>query len=450
MLLATCLAKQVKMREALAVVEEVVARKPNNVVALTHLAQFRSEVRDIEETVLLHERLVSLDESQPEGWIYLAQNYRIVGRADDSIRALRRALAIDPFSGSAWWTLANYFAAHLDDSDEKAIRKALSERAGKLDEAALHLALGILADRARNHEAAFGHFVAGKNLRLKHQYYDPDPISAAVDRVTDLFSSEFYERRKSSGSGDASPIFILGMPRSGTTMVERILGRHSEVEGAGELQIVPRLAEIARRRMDHDPTDYAALLDGLPAAELAWVGERYVQASKDYRRTNKRRFVDKNNLNWMQIGLILIALPEARIIDVRRDALDCCWANFKMLFAEGFPAANDLRHVGRFYSDYVRLVDAMKDSAPDRILSVRYEDIVDDISRQTRRMLEFLGLDYEPQCIDFHQAPDAVATASSEQVRRPLNREGIGSARPYRPWLGALIEELGPLASESP
>ena len=146
------------------------------------------------------------------------------------------------------------------------------------------------------------------------------------------------------------------------------------------------------------------------------------------------------------MGLILLAIPGDLIIDVRRHALDCCWANFKMLFAREFPATNDLRHVGQFYRDYVRLFDAMKQAAPDRILSVRYEDVVDDIEGQTRRILDFLGLDFEPQCLDFHLSEGAVATASSEQVRQPLNRKGIGSAEPYRQWLGPLIEELGPLA----
>lgn len=228
-------------------------------------------------------------------------------------------------------------------------------------------------------------------------------------------------------------------------MVERILGRHSAIEGAGEMRILPKLAELARREADN-PEHYADLLKDLPDEQLAWVGRRYVEASRDYRRSAKRHFIDKNNLNWLQSGLTLLALPGARIIDVRRNALDCCWANFKMLFSTEFPATNDLRHVGRFYRDYVRLFDAMKQAAPGRILSVRYEGVVDDLEGQTRRMLDFLDLPFEPQCLDFHLSTGAVATASSEQVRQPLNRKGIGSAEPYRQWLGPLIEELGELA----
>jgi tetratricopeptide (TPR) repeat protein len=445
MLLATCLTKQVRLRDAIAVLEEVVARKPTNVAALTFLAQSRAAIGDIDQAASLYQRLLELDGSRAEWWIYFGQHCRALGRREDAIGAFRKALAIDPHNGSAWWTLANYYADTLDDQDAATIEKALLDRSGTSEEGPLQLAMGLIADRDGNHAQAFDHFLKGKQIRLANHPHDPDRVSAGVDSVIDRFKPEFYERRKSAGWRDPSPIFMVGLPRSGTTLVERVLGRHGSVEGAGELQIIPKLAEMARRRADN-PDDYAAMLESLADQQLAWVGKRYVEASRDHRRTDKPMFIDKANLNWMQVGLILLALPDAKVIDVRRNALDCCWANFKMLFTEGYPAANDLRHVGRFYRDYVRLFDAMQHSAPGRILSVRYEEVVDDIEGQTRRMLDFLGLEFEPKCLDFHLATDAVATASSEQVRQPLNRKGIGSAEPYRQWLGPLIEELGPLA----
>ena len=446
MLLATCLAKQVRMRDAIGVLDEVATRRPDHVPALGHLARLRAEVGDSEQAVALHERLVALGEKQPERWVTLAQQYRIAGRSEDAIRALRRSLELDSSNGSAWWTLANYYSSEVSDEDQATIGKVIEKESGSLQESGAHLAAGLIADRQGDRPKAFDHFVAGKQIRLAHQPYDPDPISAAVDGVVELLTPEFYERRKLAGCDDSSPIFIVGMPRSGTTLVERMLGRHQAIEGVGELQIMPRLAETVRRSTDN-PEHYAALLESMSDAQLSWVGARYVHASRDYRHSDKPSFIDKANLNWMQIGLILLALPNARIIDVRRNALDCCWANFKMLFADAYPAANDLRHVGRFYRDYARLLDSMKVAAPGRILSVRYEDVVDDIESQARRMLDFLGFDYDPGVIDFHLATGAVATASSEQVRRPLNREGIGSAEPYRPWLGPLIEELGELAN---
>ena len=445
MLLATCLTNQVRMREAISIIGEVVSRKPNNVLVLNQLGQLLHAVGDNLEATGIFERLVALDEGQAERWSRLAHHYRILGRSQDSIAAFRKALAIDPLSGSAWWGLANYYPEKISDEDERSICEALSNRTGQIDEPALHIALGLVADRAGRRPQAFDHIADGKKARLAQQPYDPGSISKAVISVIEKLTPEFYEHRSSAGWDDGTPIFVIGMHRSGTTLVERILGRHSDIEGAGEMKILPKLAELIRHKAD-DPQDYAELLEMLDDDRLAWVGREYVRASREYRRTQKRRFIDKNNLNWMQVGLILLALPNAKVIDVRRGALDCCWANFKMLFAEGFPATNDLRHVGQFYRDYVRLFDAMKVAAPDRILSVRYEDVVDDIEGQTRRMLEFVGLDYEAECIDFHLSTDAVATASSEQVRKPLNRKGIGSAEPYRQWLGPLIEELGPLA----
>jgi hypothetical protein len=176
------------------------------------------------------------------------------------------------------------------------------------------------------------------------------------------------------------------------------------------------------------------------------LGRRYIDRARDYRTTAKKHFIDKLNNNWMRLGLIRLILPKARIIDLRRNALDCCWSNFKMLFAEGAHAANDQRDIARYYKDYVRMVEAVDSAAPGAILQVKYEDLVDEPEAQTRRILQFLGLDYEPACMDFHLSTAAVATPSSEQVRRPINREGIGSADPFREWLSPMIEELGELA----
>ncbi len=443
-LLATCLTKQVRMREAIEVLEEARKRKPDNRDLLGMLVRVRVEVGDVEDAVLLYEKLASLQPDRPEMWVNLGQYCRICGRREEAIEAFRAALRVDPANGSAWWSLANYFADDLDEQDEEAIRRALAERANFKDAGPLHLALGVLEDRHGNHSDAFTHFITGKSKRLADQPFDPDAISAAVDEVIHTFTPDFYQRRKGAGWPDPSPIFILGMPRSGTTLVERILDQHSAIETTGELQIIPRLADVARFEAG-EPDRYAALLEGLSDEQLAEVGRRYIVGTADYRKTDAPRFVDKNNLNWMHIGTIVLVLSNAKIIDVRRNALDCCWANFKMLFG-AFPAANDLRHVGRFYRDYVRLMDAIRDAAPDRILTVRYEEVVDDVEAQARRMTDFLGLPYEPGAADFHLSKKPVATASSEQVRQPINRRGIGSAEPYRPWLGPLIETLGPLA----
>jgi hypothetical protein len=388
---------------------------------------------------------VALEQNRPERWIDLAHQYRIVGRRNDAIGAFRQALALDPVNGAAWWSLANYFPDELGAPDESTISAVLKEQISTTVESALQLTLGLIKDRQGEHEQAFKLLLAGKTARPRPKHWHPDSVRGAVDKVIQVVTPEFYQRRSANGFADASPIFLVGMPRSGTTLVERILGRHSAIEAAGEIPILQRCAELARNRIGNPP-DYADVLGVISDSELAALGERYVRASRDYRHSDKPRFIDKSNLNWMHVGLILIAFPNAKIIDVRRNALDCCWANFKVFFPEGFTEANDLHHLGRFYAEYVRLMDAMSEVAPGRILKIRYEGVVDDIGTETRRMLEFLDLPFEPQCLDFHLATDAVATPSSEQVRQPINRKGIGSSKPYHQWLGPLIEALGPLA----
>jgi hypothetical protein len=283
----------------------------------------------------------------------------------------------------------------------------------------------------------------GKALQASRYPYDPKAITTGVDKLIEVFSPDMFASRAAAGAPDDSPIFIIGMPRSGTTLLERILSRHSHIEACGELPIMPRLHERLRSENKSYPECVADLTDD----QITTLGRSYIERTRDYRMSDKPRFIDKLNTNWFHVGLLRLMLPNAKFIDLRRNALDCCWSNFKMLFADGHIASNDQRGIGRYYRDYVRLVENIGAAAPGAILHVRYEDLVDDIEGQTRLILDFLGLDYDPDCIDFHLSTSAVATPSSEQVRRPINRDSIGSAEPYREWLGPMIEELGEFAS---
>jgi len=447
-LLAKCLMRAARARDAIAVLEEVLLRKPDNRPALIHMALLQAEVGDLEQAAAVDEKLLSLDENDRDRWIHHAHHLRILGRGDDAKNAFRRAIALDPGGGAAWWGLANYYLSDIDDRDRAAIQAAHADRAGTAaDTGSLHLAEAILAEQRGDFQEAFKHFAAGKQLRLAAQPHDPDGVTAEVEDSIRIFTPNLYAERTEAGSFDPSPIFIIGIQRSGSTLVERILARHTSIEGAGELPIMPRMVERLRYRAG-DGGNYASLVASMEPAELKELGRTYIERSRDFRYSEAPRFTDKLNYNWLHLGLIRLVLPNAKVIDVRRNALDCCWANFKMMFAEGHPAANDLQHLGLFYRDYVRLVDAIETARPGGVLQLRYEDLVDDIESATRRMLGFIGLDYEPDCIDFHLSTGAVATASSEQVRRPLNRQGIGTWRPYAPWLQPLREALGPLADD--
>ena len=444
MLLAKCLTNQGRLRDAIAVVNGVVERKPGNLVGLRNLAQLYAEANDHEGAGSIYERALRLEPEQAEMWIVYAQHLRMLGRREEAKAAFRRAIALDVHSGAAWWGLANYFVEDIDDADVEQMEQALVEVTNDPNEGGpMHVALGIVAERRGDYESAFAHISQGKALRARVHSYDSAVESAHVDEMIRAFSPELFKARANDGFDDASPIFIIGMPRSGTTLLERILSRHSQIEAGGELPIMPRLHERLRHERD---CGYAERIAALGADEIAGLGARYLERSRDYRTSNKPRLVDKLNYNWSRVGLIRLMLPKARIVDLRRNALDCCWSNFKMMFAEGHSAANDQRDIARFYCDYVRMVEAIDAAAPGAILKVKYEELVDDVEQETRRILDFLGLDYEPECIDFHLASEAVATPSSEQVRRPINRDSIGSAQPYRQWLGPMIEELGELA----
>lgn len=443
MLLSKCLSSQARVQEALAIVRDVLRRKPDNLIALRTLAQLYAEENDHEKSADTYRRVLDLEPTNLDMKIVYAQELRMLGRKDESKAAFRSAISLDPNNGAAWWGLVNYFTSDITDADIEAMQRGLRAQTGNPhNNGPLHIALSILAEAQGDFAGAFRHVDEGKQLRALAHPFDSAGASASVDELIDTFTPGFFAASATAGLHDDSPIFIVGMPRSGTTLLERILSRHSGIEACGELPIMPRLEQRLRR--DGNST-YAASIRSITADRLTQLGEWYVDRSRDYRKSDKPRFIDKLNYNWSRVGLIRLMLPRARIIDLRRGAVDCCWSNFKMMFAKEHYAANDQREIARFYRNYVRMVETVDAASPGGILSVQYEELVDNVEGETRRILEFLGLDYEPACIDFHLSTSAVATPSSEQVRRPLNRDSIGSAEPYRQWLGPMIEELGEL-----
>jgi len=444
MLLAKCLTLQARLKEAIAVTDEVLERKPNNKPTLQQMAHLNAEANHHDKAVEYYQRLLELDPNRLDLWIICAQHLRMLGRKDESQAAFRQALSMDPNNGAAWWGLAHYFAGSITDADLAAMEKALADSASRPEDSApLHIALSIFAERRGDHAAAFEHVATGKALQASRYPHDSRAITEGVDKLIDIFNPELFARHAAAGDADDAPIFIIGMPRSGTTLLERILSRHSAIEAGGELPIMPRLHE----RLRSESADYPDRVARMSDEEVNALGRAYAIPSREYRMTAKPRFIDKLNTNWFHVGLLRLMLPHAKIIDLRRNALDCCWSNFKMLFADGHIASNDQHSIASYYRDYVRLVEAISAASGGGILHVRYEDLVDDVEGQTRAILAFLGLEFEPDCLDFHLSTTAVATPSSEQVRRPINREGIGSADPYRQWLGPMIEQLGDLAS---
>jgi tetratricopeptide (TPR) repeat protein len=378
----------------------------------------------------------------PNLWAGYAGMLRFLGRKHDSDAAYRRALALDPASGLAWWGLASLDASAIGDADLALLETAVAESSNP---ALLHFALAQVLDRQGSHAEAFANYRRANDAWRHAHPYDAADLTREADQSIALFDRGFFDQRSGFGAPDAGPVFIVGMPRSGSTLLERMLGRHSRIEATGELPIVARMVDMLSAQPAGTAT-YPELVAELPATRARELGETYLERAREFRKTAKPLFTDKLHMNWRHLGLIRLMLPGAKVIDVRRDALDCCWSNYKLHFTRGHLASNDLADLGRFYADCARVLDHMHGIAPDVILSVRYEELIDDPARQMRRVLDFLGLEFEDACLDFHRAADPVGTASSEQVRRPLNRDGIGAWKPYERWLGPLIETLGPLA----
>ncbi|HYN46371.1 MAG TPA: sulfotransferase, partial [Allosphingosinicella sp.] len=289
------------------------------------------------------------------------------------------------------------------------------------------------------------HYAEGNRLRRAAIDYDPEEIGAHVRRSIALFTPEFFSSRAGQGCSAPDPIFILGMPRAGSTLIEQILASHERIEGTMELPDIPALAKkLGARKSKSELSAYPECLADLGADELRALGEEYLEATRIHRKTDRPFFIDKMPNNWAHVGLIRLILPNAKIIDARRHPLGCCFSNFKQHFARGQGFSYDLAELGRYYRDYVDLMAHFDAVQPGRVHRVAYEAMVDDPESQVRLMLGHLGLPFDPACLRFHENERAVRTASSEQVRRPINREGIEAWRAYEPWLRPLKDALGP------
>jgi hypothetical protein len=367
---------------------------------------------------------------------------KTIGRQAEGVAAYRRAIALKQTLGEAWWSLANLKTVRFDEADLRAMEVALQAK-DLSDEDRFHLdfALGkALHDMGRPDEA-FAHYAVANALRLKSQPYQPEQIARSVDRCIAAFAAEVFAN-EAGGSGAPDPIFVVGMPRAGSTLVEQILASHSLVEGTSELPDIPVLSR--------KPGPYPKGILGASPDERRALGEEYLKRAGVQRRTDRPYFIDKLPNNWMFVPFIQLILPNAKIIDARRHPLGCCFSNFRQQFARGQDFTYDLADVGRYYADYVRLMAHVDAVLPGRVHRVIYERIVDDTESEVRRLLDYCGLEFEPKVLEFYNTERAVRTASSEQVRQPIYREATEEWRAYEPHLGPLKEALGPVLDAYP
>jgi len=449
LLLANALVSMDRLRDARILVEPVVRRMPDAVPFRKLLAEIARAQNDFETAVPCSEALTRLTPASAEAWVIHGDNLRFSGKRVEAISAYRQALSVEPDHGLAWWSLANIDAAAITDDDVARMSQAARSdglSAGQLSN--LNNGLAIVSHVRKDYPNAFTLFSRSKSLRQSSEPHDAGLISDQLDSYLSYVADGRITGDVARSDGTPAPIFIVGMPRSGSTLVERLIGCSTHVEMLGELAIVPHMVERLRR--DAADGNVARHVASLPTDHLQAMGHWYATRAAELLRAEPRRpfYTDKLHMNWRHLPLIMQMLPNARIIDVRRNAMDCCWSNFRTLFASGHSAANDLSDIGHFYRDYVRFIDALRAALPGRIIPVRYEDVVDDFEPAIARLFSLLGLEPEPDITQFHRSSAPVATASSEQVRQPLNRNGIGAWRPYAQWLGPLRAALGDLAED--
>jgi tetratricopeptide (TPR) repeat protein len=376
--------------------------------------------------------------------LWLGHALKTVGRTAEAIASYRAAARVRPDFGDAYWSLAN-LKRYSFEPDEIAAMIAAEEdpRTSPEDRWHLRFALGKAFEDRGEAEKAWGWYAAGNALKRAESRYRPEIFETNTAEQRRVCSPAFFAARKGWGASGHDPIFIVGLPRSGSTLIEQILASHSQVEGTQELAEIPAIAlELQGRVPDLDHPRYPAVLEDMDAAAFRALGERYLAETRAY-RTEAPHFIDKMPNNFRHVGLIHLMLPGARIIDARREPLACCFSNLKQLFAHGQEFTYSAEDIARYYRTYLDLMAHWDAALPGRVLRVHYEDLVADLEGNVRRILDHCGLPFEAACLDFHQTRRAVRTPSSEQVRQPIFRDGLEPWRPFEAWLGPLRAALG-------
>ena len=432
--LAMVLGRLGRPAEALELLDQLFEVEPEGIANVNLKAATLGRLGDFDEAIGLYEQVIRNAPNQPRVWLSYGHILKTVGRQADGIAAYRKAAELNPSSGEAWWSLANLKTVRFTEDDIAEMQRVLANPELKDgDRFQLDFALGKAFHDAGRSDEAFAHYAAGNKLRRTYHPYRPSELTQFVDRSIELLTPELLAQ---PGGCDApDPIFVVGLPRAGSTLVEQILSSHSQVEGTHELADMPAVARQGRR--------YPADVVNLTADDRRIAGETYLERTSIQRRTDRPFFIDKLPNNWMFVPFIHLVLPNAKIVDARRHPLGCCFSNFRQHFARGQDFTYDLTDLGRYYSEYVRLMAHMDCVMPGRVHRIIYENMVGDTETEVRKLLEYCGLEFEASCLAFHETERAVRTASSEQVRKPIYREATQEWQRYEQFLGPLKGALG-------
>ena len=447
--LTNVLREQERFDEALECALKILDMAPEKAESHLLAASVVSSMGRHEDAIHYCEKALDISPDRSGAMSSMAHHLKTVGRQQDGVAMYRKAIAAKPDHAEAYWSLANLKTFRFDEHEVQAMQ-ALLEDDDLEDESRvqLHNALGLEFEARKDYDQAFSHFDQCNFLRRQSEIYDPLETQAFTDSIIEIMDEEFIGKREGLGCNDDSPILIVGLPRSGSTLIEQILASHSLVDGTFELSDLPRVVKKIRRFSKKRSSFPDNLLD---LEEQHWkkIGSDYIESARKF-RAGAPYFIDKNPNNFIFVGLLRIALPGAKIINALRHPLDSCFGTYKQLFASGQPFSYNLTELGEYYLQYQRLMDHWKQVAPGFTLDVRYEDVVADLEGQVRRILDFCELPFEDNCLRFHETERAVKTASSEQVRQPIYSSSVNLWRNYEAHLGELIQLLEPVIRSNP
>lgn len=365
--------------------------------------------------------------------------YKAAGQLNKAVTAYQQAYQQRPDFGDAYWSLANTKTYRFSDK-ELVDMQALSKHENVDSEDRIHclFALGKAFEDRQEFTLSFDYYRTGNELKNRKAHYDNDALDEQISQQRTLFSAEYFAQRVSAGHKAPDPIFIVGLPRAGSTLLEQILASHSQVDGTMELHNILSLVS----RLGGKKGQYPVMLNSLSSDYFAKFGQQYLDETQYYRQ-GAPFFIDKMPNNFMHIGLIKLILPNAKIIDARRESFACCFSGYKQLFAEGQEFSYDLNDIGHYYQAYEKLMSHWDRVLPGQILRVQHEDLLDDLEGQVRRILDYCGLEFEANCLTFYNTKRAIKTPSSEQVRQPLYRSAMEQWRNYQEFLSPLFKALG-------
>jgi tetratricopeptide (TPR) repeat protein len=431
-----------KYQEARRQLDELLRDEPDSPQLRTLYAASCAGLGEHERAIELYGALLRGTPEDAAVHLSIAHALKTLGRTEEGIAAYRRAAGCRLDFGDAYWSLANLKTYHFAQEELAQIRASLDAPSTDLvDRYHLCFALAKALEDQGEFAESFHYYELGNRLKRPECTYRPEIIENNTRQQIAVGTSEFFAARRGWGAQSREPIFIVGLPRSGSTLIEQILASHSQVEGTQELPNVQQIVSTLRGR-DLDDDRYPRILANMSAADFTKLGEQYLADTRAY-RSARPFFIDKMPNNFRHIGLIHLMLPNARIIDARREPIACCFSNFKQLFANGQEFSYSIEDIARYYRTYLELMRHWERVLPGRILRMHHEDVVDDLEGSVRRVLAFCGLEFEPQCVAFHETKRSIRTASSEQVRQGLYREGLDHWRNFEPWLEPLKQALG-------